>query len=480
MRHFIKTTTLYSVTAMLGPVVALMLTPLYVASIGVAGYGMVDLVQTVAQLLVPIAVWGLPTTLIARSTDVRATVATPSRMLGSAIVLAGFVASVLSGLCLLLAPLAVSMTHRPEFGELLRVYALSLPGAAVYGVVLALLRLHEQVWRTVVLMLTYVLVLALSRVVLVVWVDAGVMGMVLALAVTNVVVALLGVALSWRWWWIQPDWADIAQFVRLGAPLLPVSLSVWMLLFIDRWFLVQYVSPLEQGQYALAALVASLMAFLAEPFKQAWQPVARHQSQPAFVAWSLTMYCAVALIAGAVVLTWAPELLWVIGGTDAHGATPFIAWLIIAPLFSGVVTVVSMPAIQSQRTGLLAWATLAGALTNIGLNMWLIPEYGAQGAAWATAVAALVIPLVHVRLHQRWQPIAYDWMRLMGLGALWYCYIWLLPFIASSVVYRVGLLMSLMVCVGMVISVWQWRQWGQLWRASSHDSSSSVVRTDDE
>jgi O-antigen/teichoic acid export membrane protein len=470
MRHLIKTTTIYSLAAMIGPVVALLLTPLYVTAIGVAGYGTVDLVQTVVQLLIPIALWGIPTTLIARSTD-DDVAHTPSRMCGSAIVLAVLVASLLSGVCLLSAPIVASVTQRPELSELLRLYALSLPSTTVYGVVLAILRLRAQVWRTVVLMIVYVLVLALSRVGLVVWYDAGVRGMILALTVTNVVVSLLGVALSWRWWWTRPEWSDIRQFVRLGIPLLPASLSIWVLLFIDRWFLVQYVSPLEQGQYAVAALVASLMAFLAEPFKQAWQPMARHQTQPTFIAWSLTMYGAVALIAGVVVVTWAPELLWVIGGADARGATPFIAWLIIAPLFSGVVTVVSMPALQAQRTSLLAWATLAGALTNIGLNMWLIPQYGAQGAAWATAVAALVIPLVHVRLHQPFYAVSYDWPRLLGLGGLWCCYLFVLPYIASSVLYRIALLVVLITCVGVLINAWQWRLWGQRLSALSQDST---------
>ncbi|MFZ9858820.1 MAG: lipopolysaccharide biosynthesis protein [Roseiflexaceae bacterium] len=469
MRHFIKTTTLYSLTAILGPVVALLLTPLYVAAIGVAGYGTVDLVQTVVQLLIPIAVWGLPTTLIAQ-TDVHVSATTSSRVFSSAMTLTLLVSSILSGLCLLLAPIIAATTQRPELSELLRIYACSLPFAAVYGVVLSMSRLLEHVGRTIVLMVAYVALLALSRLALVVWFDIGVVGMVLAVAITNIVVALLGVAMSWRWWWIQPDWSEITRFVRLGAPLLPASISVWMLLFIDRWFLVQYVSPLAQGQYAVAALLASLIAFVAEPFKQAWQPVARRQMQPAFLAWSLTMYCAVALIASAVVMACAPELLAWIGGADARAATPLIAWLLIAPLLSGVVAVVSMPAIQAHRTSLLAWATLAGALANIGLNIWLIPLYGIYGAAWATAMAALVIPLVHVRLHQTWQPIAYDWMRLVGLGGLWCCYVLLLPSVASSVVYRVGLLMSLTVCVGVVISAWHWRQWAAVWVESTRDN----------
>ena len=34
---------------------------------------------------------------------------------------------------------------------------------------------------------------------------------------------------------------------------------------------------------------------------------------------------------------------------------------------------------------------LSVALLNIGLNLWLIPEFGATGAAWATIVAEGVL-----------------------------------------------------------------------------------------
>ncbi|MEY3989874.1 MAG: hypothetical protein RI985_955 [Chloroflexota bacterium] len=470
MRRLLTTTTIYSLSAMLGPLVALLLTPIYVATIGVAGYGVVDLVQTVVQLLIPMALWGLPTTLIARSTDsVHAQAPVP--MFGGAMTLALLVSSVLSVVCILLvAPMVAYATQRPELNDLLRIYAYSLPFAAMYGVMVALMRLLGQVWRTVVLMVAYVGILAMCRLSWVVWFDTGVTGMIMALTVTNAVVALLGVVLSWRWWWARPDWTDVWQFVRLGAPLLPASLSVWMLLFIDRWFLVRYVSPLEQGQYAIAALVASLLAFVAEPFRQAWQPLARHQSDQQFDVWSLTMYVAVALSVGAGVVTWAPELLVVIGGVDARAAAPFIAGLIIAPLLSGVVAIVSMPAIRAQRTSRIAWATGTGALVNIGLNIWLIPSYGAQGAAWATALAALSIPLVHIWLQRSAQAIPYDWVRLGGVIVLWCGYVGLIPLFASSVAYRIAALICLIVCMGIVIQAWQWRQWVDLLSGLANDA----------
>ena len=38
-----------------------------------------------------------------------------------------------------------------------------------------------------------------------------------------------------------------------------------------------------------------------------------------------------------------------------------------------------------------AYAAYAGMAINVVLNLWWIPQHGAQGAAWATAVAYYVV-----------------------------------------------------------------------------------------
>lgn len=458
MRRLLTTTTIYSIAALIGPLVALGLTPLYIKSIGVAGYGTVDLIQTVIQLIIPLALWGLPTTLIARIATPDAS-AMPQPVLSSALWLTVIVSSGISVIIIGTAPFIAQSMQRAEVADLLRLYAMSLPGAAVYGTVLALLRLLGRIWRTIIVMITYVVLLACSRVVFVIWFDTGVSGMITALALTNVASAVLAIGISWRWWWSRPVWFDVWAFVRLGWPLLPASISVWVLLFIDRWFLAQYVGPLEQGQYALATLLASLMAFIAEPFKQAWQPLARQRAHPQFASLSLTWYLGVTLFVGAIMTTWAPELLHLIGGPNAVNAIAFVPWLLIAPLLSGAVAIVSMPAIRAQQTHRLAWATFAGAAVNVGLNMWLIPIYGALGAAIATALAAVVIPSVHIFRTHDLPHIHYDWRKILTISVIWIGYHVCLSSIGMSIGMRCIALVLLCVLFFWLLDGWHWRRW---------------------
>lgn len=454
MRRLLTTTTMYSLAALLGPLVAFLLTPLYIDAIGVVGYGTVDVVQTVVQLVLPLALWGIPTTMIARMPN---EFDAQRRLFGGAMLLGVLVSLGLSGVLLGCArPIATAMQR--DISQLLVVYAISLPFATMYGVVLALLRITAQVWRAVLLMCMYVCLLALARIVLVVWFDAGVYGMIEALAIANVLSALVATVITWRWWCVWA-WPEAWCFAQLGAPLVPAGVAVWMLLFIDRWFLVRYVSPLEQGQYALAVLMASVMAFIAEPFKQAWQPIARTYADMRFDAWSLTWYLAGALWMSALIATLAPDLLHIIGGNDAVPAAAYVPWLTLAPLLSGVVAIVSMPALRAGRTARLAWATMIGAGVNIGLNVWLIPQYGAQGAAWATAVAALVIPAVHVGVHRGIQPISYEWWRMAVLLGMWVTYVVVLPWLGDSWWLRLMVLIGFAGLLGVVIKVWQWRRW---------------------
>jgi O-antigen/teichoic acid export membrane protein len=43
--------------------------------------------------------------------------------------------------------------------------------------------------------------------------------------------------------------------------------------------------------------------------------------------------------------------------------------------------------ILERKGKLVLMCDVCGAITNLALNLWLIPSFGAMGASWATAVA---------------------------------------------------------------------------------------------
>jgi len=396
VNRFAQTTIWYTLTGLVGPIVALALTPLYTRTIGVAGYGTVDVLLTLWQGVFTVTLWGMATVLAGLYS--RNAQDNQRQRVVLSVVIAVVSLAVLVGSGLLgLAPWIAQLTHRAEATAALPYFVGALPFAVVYTTLLQVFRLRNDIRRTVVSMLALVLVTAATRIGLVVVAGWGVLGMIQAAALTNVLMALLSVGIGWQVIGTRIDAAVMQTFYRRGLPLLPVSLASWALLYADRWLLVPHVSPVAVGQYALAVLVASLLAFVIEPIKNAWQPMALQLGRcedDTFLALSYRMYESIALLLVGGLVLGAPAILWVIGASDALAAAPYVLPLASMPVLGGVQLMLGVRAVREGRTTVFGWSGVSAAMVNIGLNLIFIPRYGVSAAAWATAAAAFTATLV--------------------------------------------------------------------------------------
>jgi O-antigen/teichoic acid export membrane protein len=420
VNRFAQTTLWYTLAGLVGPIVALALTPLYTRTIGVAGYGTVDVLLTLWQGVFTVTLWGMATVLAglysgSQSEDQRQRVVLS---IGIAVVL---LALLIGGGVYGFSSWIAKLTHRAEASAALPYFVGALPFAVIYTTLLQVFRLRNDIRRTVLSILALVVVTAATRVGMVVVAGWGVLGMIQAAAMTNVLMALFTVAIGWQIIGTRIDGAVIKTFYRSGLPMLPVSLAGWALLYADRWLLVPHVSPIALGQYALAVLLASLLAFVIEPLKNAWQPVAlqlRRCDADAFLALSYRLYESLALLfVGGLVLS-APALLWVIGADDALAAAPYVLPLASMPILGGVQLMLGIRAVRDGRTTVFGWSAVSAAVVNIGLNLVFIPQYGVSAAAWATAAAVLSATIV---LGMRERATA---RALRIAGGLWLVALW--------------------------------------------------------
>ncbi|SVD90853.1 uncharacterized protein METZ01_LOCUS443707, partial [marine metagenome] len=65
-----------------------------------------------------------------------------------------------------------------------------------------------------------------------------------------------------------------------------------------------------------------------------------------------------------------------------------------------------------DRPGIAAWTRLFGALTNIGLNLFLIPIYGAWGAAISTCLSFFFMAALMNVISNKLYPIEIEWPKI--------------------------------------------------------------------
>ena len=197
-------------------------------------------------------------------------------------------------------------------------------------------------------------------------------------------------ALRPRW---QTDWHD--EF-RSRAPWLLLSELMAMLYHrIDIVMLERLRGPAEAGIYATAARLSEVWYAVPQLVMVALFPVL-WQFRETATRWREGVQATAdalfwSAFAVAVVMQFIAEpLVTTLFGAEYQAAGAILALHIWAGVFVFMRALVSRWLIAEDLIRLSLWSHGAGAMTNVLLNLWLIPLYGARGAAWATIVSYAV------------------------------------------------------------------------------------------
>ena len=160
-------------------------------------------------------------------------------------------------------------------------------------------------------------------------------------------------------------------------------------------------NPALVGYYAAAYRFLDGIILLAAPLGIIWFRKLRLVSEETAlfgrqIAWmSITMLLAAVVIIVAVVPFSREIVVFTLGHeyTESAGLLPWLLGALLFILPNGVLT---QAAIAKNRESVYALAAGGAAVANIGLNLILIPRFGAIGAAWATIVteAFLTVALI--------------------------------------------------------------------------------------
>ena len=210
----------------------------------------------------------------------------------------------------------------------------------------------------------------------------------------------------------------LAPALAFSLPLVPHALAGWALEMSDRAILTRLLPLRDVGVYSLGYQLGAAMGLLTTAFNAAWVPflfgtlkqegdeahpkLARLVTYFAMalcfvgLGWSLLVGHAIRLIAG-------PEF------REAYRITP---WVVGGYVFSGLYFVPANLLFWRQQTRVIPLVTLAAGAANIGLNLWLVPRYGAIAAAWSTLAAYAILLILVWRSAERVHPFPYEYRRI--------------------------------------------------------------------
>jgi O-antigen/teichoic acid export membrane protein len=421
---------IYAVGAILARIVSLIMMPFYTRALSPTEYGIVDLLDTTAAVIVNVSNVSITYSVMRFYYD-RDQPEERRRVISTAVAgltLFGFISVAL------VWPLAPALSHAmfrtPAFALALRLMAIN---AILYGLVevpMTYIRAIERPGLYIAVSLGRLLFGLALNIALVVWLHWGVMGVVYANAVSSAVTVLALLAFTLPKTGVHVVGRDLGNMLRFGIPLVPGALAMLVVHNGDRYILNEYRSLAEIGIYSLGYKLGMILTYaLSVPFGNVWstrmytvmeEPGGRETYA------KVCNYFVLAMLFGWVGLSVAaPEIVGLAASRQFAAATAFVPIIAGAYVFREVAECWKNAFMIRKRTGTIAWLQFLSAVLNIGITWVLVRSAGAMGAAWATALTFFVLLALTAVLAERILPTGVSLLRIgaaivvaLGLFAL--------------------------------------------------------------
>ena len=419
--RLLSDTLIYGLSRYLSALAGLLLVPLYTRMLPPAEYGAVDLLNTMSVTLAVFAILGGDSALALYYYEAK----TPEDRIATAstgFALRAVLALGVMALAIAAAPaINDALFHGTRYANLLLVVLLAFPFQVLLGFCLDYLRLRLEPIRYMVLNVGSVLLSTGLGITLVVVLDMGAKGLVLATTSATVITAFAAL------WMVRSGLGRVfsremsRNLLKFGLPLVPASFATWLITYSDRYFISHFLSLSQIGVYAVGLKIASVMALATSSFQLAWGPFAFSiKDEPdarQTYARILTYYVAVAMGLALVLGSFGAEILYVLAARSYSSAGPVISLLVLVPVLIGAYYIFSVGVNLMAKTALISFTTGLAALVSVSLNALLIPRFGIMGAGLSAVASNIVSAMALLVLAQRIYPIPFEKFRV---GTLWF------------------------------------------------------------
>lgn len=202
------------------------------------------------------------------------------------------------------------------------------------------------------------------------------------------------------------------NLLRESRWLLLSGLAAVLYLKIDLVMLGMMLDDTALGVYAAAAKVSEVWYFLPAALVTSYFPALIHKRAEDAIAYDINiqklndLLFALAFCVAFSVSLAASWLVPTMFGDAYADAVPVLVVHVWAAILVFMRMLLSKWLIAENLLPLSLLSQLSGAVTNVILNLWWIPHYGALGAAYATLVSYAVSGYAVLFLHQDLRPMA--------------------------------------------------------------------------
>ena len=413
-RGLIKSSGIYALASLASPLVSLALAPFLTRHLSHTDYGALAVLNTAIALLAGITQLGLGSAFF-RSYNYDYESQEDRKAVLSMVVILLLLFSLPAALIMIFAASALSslLFNTPSLSSAVRLAGVLILAQNLTVPGFAWLRAESRAAFFSSLSIANLLVSLAANLMLVGALHMGIVGALIAtgagysiVVFSTLPIILLRAGIRLRF--------DIARgLLSFGLPNVSTFVSVWILQLSDRLLLGRLGSLSQVAGYSVAYSLGGIVSVVVlSPFTLAWPSVmysiAKRKNAAQTFQLVFRWYGIVLLIATfglSLVSTFVLDMFFPSG---YHAAAPVIPIIGLSTMFYGVYNIFTTGISIRRKTWFAVLFTTTSALTNLMLNLILIPLYGSMGAALSTLLAYMLLVIIAYIINQRIYPIPYE------------------------------------------------------------------------
>jgi O-antigen/teichoic acid export membrane protein len=387
-KRLLSNTAILGAGTFISKVLVFLLMPLYTALLSTEEFGTADILTQTANLLIPLAALGVSDALFRFALD-----AEPQKrkeIFGCAI-----------GVLIAGAPCVAILIQLLRFFEIYDGYIwlvfFYICSANLHLLCANYIRACDKTKAFALQGIANTVLTILLNVLFLVVLDMGILGYVLSVAVSDLLITVAIFFICKLYREIRFNFKNrslVRAMLKFGIPYIPTTM-MWMITSAsDRFIVTAFAGASENGLYAAAYKLPTIISLAGGVFIEAWQfssvSDAKPEERAKFFGTVYRNYMGIMFMGTSVLIAGSKILTSLLLADSYYSSWQYVPVLSIAMIFSAFSAFVGSVYFLEKRS-IRSFATAAiWALTNIVLNFALIPFFGAMGAAVATVASYLV------------------------------------------------------------------------------------------
>ena len=387
-KRLLSDTIIFAIGSLGTKLILFFLVPLYTNFLTPEQYGIIELINTIVDLVIPI------TSLVIFDAVLRFTL-DKTKDKNSVILNATIIFVLGSVVAVILTPLLGLYGDMNQWRWYICIYIISCMATQIF---LTYIKGKENSKLYVFLSLFQTLLLAVLNIVLLTYYHCGIEGYLFSTILAHVLVAVLALIFGGIFKDIRHATFDkslLKEMLRYSIPLILNNLSWWIINSSDKFMIDYFVGTEALGLYSIAIKIPSLINVIITLFSQAWtiSSIKEYDSTQDNTFYSQIFKFYTFIIFGfcAFLLIIIKPFMRIYVGPEFYSAWQFIPCLLVAACFNAISSYFGSIYGALKKSTNNMFSTLFSGVINIVLNFILIPIIGVMGATIATVIAYIFI-----------------------------------------------------------------------------------------